>query len=91
MAEVYAGYSEYTGSQARQAHPERGAILHHAGYRGIWKDGWEAVAVHAPLTVTSNFDSNVWEPFHVDADRSEANKPVEQEPEKPKRADLDLV
>ncbi|WP_299669723.1 arylsulfatase [uncultured Ruegeria sp.] len=52
------------------------------GTRGIWKDGWKAVAVHAPLTGTSNFDKDAWELYHVDVDRSEANNLAEQEPEK---------
>ncbi|WP_171668905.1 arylsulfatase [Ruegeria sp. HKCCD4884] len=52
------------------------------GTRGIWKDGWKAVAVHAPLTGTSNFDQDKWELYHVDVDRSESNNLAEQEPEK---------
>lgn len=52
------------------------------GTRGIWKDGWKAVAVHAPLTGTGNFDQDVWELYHVDEDRSESNNLAEQEPEK---------
>ncbi|MEM8956812.1 MAG: arylsulfatase [Pseudomonadota bacterium] len=52
------------------------------GTRGIWKDGWKAVAVHAPLTGTGNFEQDVWELYHVDQDRSEANNLAEEEPEK---------
>ena len=52
------------------------------GTRGIWKDGWKAVAVHAPLTGTGNFDQDAWELYHVDEDRSEARNLAEQEPEK---------
>jgi arylsulfatase len=42
------------------------------GTRGIWKDGWKAAAVHAPLTGKGNFDADVWELYHVDEDRSES-------------------
>jgi arylsulfatase len=52
------------------------------GTRGIWKDGWKAAAVHAPLSGKSNFDEDVWELYHVAEDRSESHNLAEENPEK---------
>ena len=52
------------------------------GSRGIWENGWKAVAVHAPLTGKGNFDKDRWELYHVDADRSESTDLAKQHPEK---------
>lgn len=52
------------------------------GTRGIWKDGWKAAAVHAPISGKGNFDKDVWELYHVAEDRSETNDLAEQNPEK---------
>ena len=52
------------------------------GTRGIWKDGWKAVAIHAPLSGKSNFDKDVWELYNVEEDRSESNNLAEEYPEK---------
>ncbi len=52
------------------------------GTRAIWKDGWKAVAVHAPLTGTGKFDKDVWELYNVDVDRAEANNLAKKNPEK---------
>lgn len=38
------------------------------GHRGIWQDGWKAVAFHPP---GKPFDDDVWELYHLDADFSE--------------------
>ena len=35
------------------------------GTRGIWKDGWKAAAVHAPLSGKGHFEDDVWELYHV--------------------------
>ena len=45
------------------------------GTRGIWQDGWKAVAVHGPDSGKGHFDKDVWELYHVDADRSESQEP----------------
>ena len=42
------------------------------GSRGIWKDGWKAAAIHAPLSGKGHFDKDDWELYHVAVDRSEA-------------------
>ena len=49
------------------------------GHRGIWHDGWKAVAWHKPRT---SFDEDRWELYHLDADWSESRDLAEQEPRK---------
>ena len=73
----------YTFDAAPDA-PTRKAVQYYAmlGTRGIWKDGWKAVAVHAPLTGKGNFDQDVWELYNLDVDRSEAHNLAEEQPAK---------
>jgi len=52
------------------------------GTRGVWKDGWKAAAVHAPLTGKGNFDADEWELYNVEEDRSESNNLAASHPEK---------
>jgi arylsulfatase len=52
------------------------------GTRGMWENGWKAVAVHAPLTGKGHFDQDPWELYNVDADRSESKDLAKQHPEK---------
>ncbi len=52
------------------------------GTRGIWKDGWMASALHAPLTGKGNFDKDQWQLYHLDVDRSEATDLAKQNPDK---------
>jgi arylsulfatase len=52
------------------------------GTRGIWKNGWKASAVHAPLSGKGNFDQDRWELYHVDEDRSESRDLAAEHPEK---------
>ncbi len=40
------------------------------GHRGLWKDGWKAVAFHPP---GSDFETDQWELYHLDRDFSETN------------------
>ena len=47
------------------------------GHRGLWKDGWKAVAYHPPGTP---FDNDVWELFHLDRDFSESDDLAAAEP-----------
>ncbi len=49
------------------------------GHRGLWKDGWKAVAFHPP---GSPFDADKWELFHLDADFSESDDLAEAQPER---------
>ncbi|MGB5809196.1 MAG: hypothetical protein WBG86_01625, partial [Polyangiales bacterium] len=52
------------------------------GTRGIWKDGWKAAAVHAPISGRGNFDQDQWELYNVAEDRSESKNLAAEEPEK---------
>jgi arylsulfatase len=52
------------------------------GSRGIWKDGWKAAAVHAPLSGKGHFDKDDWELYHVAVDRSESKDLAKENPEK---------
>ena len=47
------------------------------GHRGIWHDGWKAVAYHPPYTP---FEDDRWELYHLDQDFSEVHDLAEQEP-----------
>ncbi len=48
------------------------------GHRGVWRDGWKAVAYHPP---TTPFDNDKWELFHLDRDFSETNDLAAEKPE----------
>ncbi|MBV7531113.1 arylsulfatase [Chitinophaga sp. sic0106] len=52
------------------------------GTRALWKDGWKAVALHAPLTGKGKFDQDEWELYHVDVDRSESKNVAKENPQK---------
>jgi len=54
------------------------------GTRGIWHKGWKAATEHAPFVDTGGFDTEAWQLFHVDEDRSEANDVAAKYPEKVK-------
>jgi arylsulfatase len=49
------------------------------GHRGVWRDGWKAVAFHPPGTP---FESDVWELFHLDQDFSEAHDLAATDPQR---------
>ncbi len=46
------------------------------GHRGLWQDGWKAVAFHPS---GSPFESDAWELYHLDRDFSETNDLAAQE------------
>jgi arylsulfatase A-like enzyme len=52
------------------------------GTRGIWEGGWLAATVHAPISNKGHFDQDVWQLYHVDADRSESKDVSKANPEK---------
>jgi len=64
-----------------QADPPRGRSQYFEmfGHRGLWKDGWKAVAYHPPGTA---YDEDVWELYHLDADFSETEDLALVQPEK---------
>jgi arylsulfatase len=49
------------------------------GNRGIWADGWKAVADHV---ISASFDEDKWELYHTDVDFSESNDLAATHPEK---------
>jgi len=49
------------------------------GHRGIWVDGWKAVAFHQPGT---SFDDDQWELYHLDQDFNELHDVAGSEPTK---------
>lgn len=49
------------------------------GHRGLWHDGWKAVAFHPPGTP---FDDDVWELYHLAEDFSECSDLANAEPER---------
>jgi arylsulfatase A-like enzyme len=49
------------------------------GHRGIWADGWKAVAFHAPGT---SLDDDTWELYHLAEDFSECRDLADLKPEK---------
>ena len=54
------------------------------GTRGIWENGWKAVAVHGPTSGLGHFDEDEWQLFHTDVDRAEAHDLAHEHPEKVK-------
>ncbi|HRD29594.1 MAG TPA: arylsulfatase, partial [Caulobacter sp.] len=57
--------SLFDGAAAAKAGPQHFEMF---GHRGIWKDGWKAVAWHPP---GRPFDADQWELYHLDQDFSE--------------------
>ncbi len=49
------------------------------GHRGLWQDGWKAVAFHPPGMA---FEADKWELFHLDRDFSEVDDLAQREPER---------
>lgn len=49
------------------------------GHRGLWLDGWKAVAWHQPGT---SFDDDQWELYHLDEDFNEVHDLAATEPER---------
>lgn len=49
------------------------------GHRGLWQEGWKAVAYHPP---GQPFDKDKWELFHLDRDFSETDNLAEKHPDK---------
>jgi len=63
------------------ADPPRGKAQYFEmfGHRGLWQDGWKAVAFHPP---GQPFDADVWELYHLDQDFSETEDLAQAEPER---------
>jgi len=92
MPEVYNGVKQTPLSGVSMAYtfdaepdgPTQKEIQYYCmlGTRGIWKDGWKAVALHAPLSGRGKFDQDEWELYHVEEDRSETHNLADEYPEK---------
>jgi arylsulfatase len=91
MPKVYRGVEQYplNGVSMRYTFEKADApttkkVQYYAmlGTRGIWKDGWKASALHAPISGVGHFDKDQWELFHVDVDRAEATDLAKENPEK---------
>lgn len=92
MPKVYNGAEQYPLSgvsmkysfDAKSDSPTQKKQQYYAmlGTRAIWKDGWKASALHAPLTGKGNFDKDEWELYHVDKDRSESKNLAKEHPDK---------
>ncbi|WP_162946412.1 arylsulfatase [Chitinophaga barathri] len=92
MPEVYRGVKQYPLSGVSMKYsfdaapdaPTQKHVQYYAmlGTRGIWKDGWKAAAVHAPLTNKGHFDKDEWELYNVAEDRSESKNLAKENPGK---------
>lgn len=66
-------------SDASAPHKASAQYFEMFGHRGIWHDGWKAVAYHAPGTP---FDEDQWELYHLDRDFSETHDLAADEPQR---------
>jgi arylsulfatase A-like enzyme len=91
MPKLYKGAEQYplSGVSMRYSFDDSDAATHKKrqyyamlGTRGMWVEGWKAVAMHVPLVGTGNFDKDTWELYHTDVDRSESNNLAKEHPEK---------
>jgi arylsulfatase A-like enzyme len=92
MPETYRGVQQYPLSgvsmrysfEAKPDAPTQKKRQYYAmlGTRGMWEDGWKAVAVHAPLSGKGHFDQDAWQLYNVNEDRSESKDLATQHPEK---------
>ena len=91
MPKTYRGVDQYplNGVSMRYSFDDMSAatrkeVQYYAmlGTRGIWKDGWKAAALHAPISGAGHFDQDRWELYHVDEDRSESRDLAKDNPEK---------
>ena len=73
----------YTFDAAPDA-PTRKKIQYYEmfGTRGIWKDGWHAAAIHAPINGTGHFDQDKWELYNLEEDWSQSKNLADEYPEK---------
>ena len=92
MPKVYKGVEQYPLSgvsmrytfDAKPDAPTQKKRQYYAmlGTRGMWENGWKAVALHVPFSGKGNFDKDGWELYHVDVDRAESRNLAKEHPEK---------
>jgi arylsulfatase A-like enzyme len=66
-------------AEAKAAPREKPQYFEMFGHRGLWQDGWKAVAFHPP---GSSFENDVWELYHLDRDFSETEDLAQRQPER---------
>ncbi len=71
----------YTFAPAAGSEPtrKRTQYFEMLGHRGIWHDGWKAVAFHER---GASFDDDRWELYHLDTDPNELHDLADAEPER---------
>ncbi len=71
----------YSFDNPEEATHRRVQYYEMVGNRGIWAEGWKAVADHA-VNPTFDFDKDEWELFHTDTDFTEAHNLAKENPAK---------
>ena len=66
-----------TDPDAPSAHPQQ--VFECNGHRGLYRDGWELVTLHQPLTP---FDDAEWELYDLHADPTELRNLAAEEPDR---------
>ena len=69
----------YAFDDAEAPTPKEAQYFEMIGHRGIWVDGWKAVARHSRR---NDWTDDEWELYHLDEDFSESTNLAEQEPER---------
>ena len=92
MPKVYRGVEQYPLSgvsmkysfDAKPDDPTQKHVQYYTmlGTRAIWEDGWKAIAIHAPITGKGKFESDKWELYNTNDDRSESKDLSKENPEK---------
>jgi arylsulfatase A-like enzyme len=72
----------YSVEQASAPSARKTQFYSMLGSRGIWHEGWKAVSTHPTLSGWSNFNSDTWELYHTDVDRSEVHNLADEQPDK---------
>ena len=91
MPKVYKGAEQYplngvsmrySFDNAKAATAKKRQYYSMLGTRGMWENGWKAVALHAPLSGVGNFDKDQWQLYHTDEDYSESKDLSKENPGK---------
>jgi arylsulfatase len=91
MPEVVNGYKQsplsgvsmkYSFDDANASTTKETQYYEMMGNRGIWHQGWKAVAEHGPILGKGNFEQDRWQLFHTDIDRSESHDLSDEFPDK---------
>jgi arylsulfatase len=91
MPKVYKGAEQYplngvsmkySFDNAKASTQKKRQYYSMLGTRGMWEEGWKAVALHAPLSGAGHFDKDKWELYHVDEDYSESTNVANKYPDK---------